>query len=149
MAEDNVVIVNEQLLDDIDQAGTYLDQAVTRTKALVASYVDNFRKGRSLELQSKIVILVDDGIATGETMRAAIKWVTSRDSLAQPKSLIVAVPVCAARTAAAIEQGVDKLICLTRPRQFYAVGQFYDNFEQVSDKTVISILGNETQPQHI
>jgi predicted phosphoribosyltransferase len=84
----------------------------------------------------RIVIVVDDGLATGSTMIAALD--TLRDQ--QPARLICAVPVAPPDTAARVRQSCDELVCLETPEQFYAVGQFYRDFAQVDDAEVIAAL---------
>ena len=84
----------------------------------------------------RIVIVVDDGLATGSTMIAALE--TLRDQ--QPARLICAVPVAPPDTAARVRQSCDELVCLETPEQFYAVGQFYRDFAQVDDEEVVAAL---------
>ena len=88
------------------------------------------------DLHNKLVILVDDGIATGHTLRATILMIKKQE----PKKLVVAVPVAPPSAIREFEPQVDELICLMAPEGFYAVGQFYENFRQVSDEEVISAL---------
>lgn len=90
----------------------------------------------SIPLESKTILIVDDGIATGATMRAALRLVRA----ANPARLIVAIPVAAHDTLAEIEQDCDAVICLECPADFRAVGFHYRDFEQVSDATVTEIL---------
>jgi len=85
----------------------------------------------------RIVIVVDDGLATGSTMIAALHALRSRS----PKKLICAVPVAPPDTLAKVEPYADEVICLSAPPMFYAVGQFYQSFPQVSDEEVIELLG--------
>lgn len=87
-------------------------------------------------LSGKIVILTDDGIATGATVEAAIAWIKSQ----KPKKLVLAVPLAPLDTLDKIESLVDELIVLETPVEFFAVGQFYRNFPQVSDEEVINLL---------
>lgn len=91
---------------------------------------------KSLELNDKIAIIVDDGIATGATMQAAV---LSAHSLGA-QSVIVAVPVAPADEIARFEKEADEVICLHAAASFFGVGQFYDNFEQVTDDEVIALL---------
>ena len=88
------------------------------------------------ELAGKDVVLVDDGLATGATMRAAAEAVNSKS----PSSVIVAVPVGSASAVARLEAIVDRVICLESPASFYAVGQFYSDFRQTSDDEVRELL---------
>lgn len=88
------------------------------------------------DLRDKVVILVDDGIATGATMRAAIKALRKLDV----EKIIVAVPVAANDTCETFNELADGLICPLRPQEFYAVGAWYDNFEQTEDEEVFQLL---------
>jgi putative phosphoribosyl transferase len=85
----------------------------------------------------RIVIVVDDGLATGSTMIAALHALRSRS----PQKLICAVPVAPPDTLAKVEPYADEVVCLSAPPMFYAVGQFYQSFPQVSDEEVIELLG--------
>lgn len=91
------------------------------------------------DYKNRIVIIVDDGIATGATVLAAISEVKHH----HPKKLIVAAAVASQDSAEKIRGEVDELVILSEPAYFYAVGQFFDNFEQVSDEEVIDILQNK------
>ncbi|PKQ10057.1 MAG: phosphoribosyltransferase [Actinobacteria bacterium HGW-Actinobacteria-9] len=89
-----------------------------------------------LDLKGKTVILVDDGIATGLTVISAIAYLRRHGA----HSIVVAVPVIAAGAAAIIRPEVDELVALEEPEVFYAVGQFYRHFDQVSDDEVLETL---------
>lgn len=84
----------------------------------------------------KVVIVVDDGLATGATMIAALHALRARN----PKKLICAVPVAPPDTLKKVETYADEVVCLYAPELFYAVGQFYTDFQQVSDREVIGLL---------
>jgi len=88
-------------------------------------------------LAGRTVIVVDDGIATGTTVRAALKGLRR----AGPAAIVLAVPVAPADTAAALAHEVDRLVVLRRPQPFRAVGQHYADFEQTRDAEVIALLG--------
>ena len=88
------------------------------------------------DLQNKTIILVDDGIATGATMRAAIAALR----LLKTQRIIVAVPVAAFDTCEKISKNVDDLICPIQSHSFYAVGQWYDDFTQTTDEEVSDLL---------
>ena len=88
------------------------------------------------ELEGKDVVLVDDGLATGATMRAAAMAVKTRS----PASVVVAVPVGSSSAVARVAAVVDRVICLESPASFYAVGQFYADFRQTSDDEVRELL---------
>ena len=91
-------------------------------------------------LTNKTIILVDDGIATGSTMRAAIKALSQH----KPAAIIIAVPVAASSTCEEMSALVDKIVCPLRPLDFHAVGLWYDDFSQTSDDEVIDLLHKKT-----
>jgi len=100
-----------------------------------------YRGGRPMaDPRGRIVILVDDGIATGASMLAAVRAL--RD--AEPRSIVVAVPVGPASTCRELAQEADDLVCVTMPPGFEAVGQVYDDFHQVSDDEVRELLNTPT-----
>jgi putative phosphoribosyl transferase len=92
-----------------------------------------------LNLKDKLVIIVDDGIATGQTLLATVELVKEQ----QPKKVVIAVPVAPPQAIDKFEPMVDELICLMAPPEFFAVGQFYREFLQVSDEEVIELMQNQ------
>lgn len=96
-----------------------------------------YRGGRSaLDLQGLVVILVDDGIATGSSIRAAIRAIRQMN----PARIVVATPVAPDSTCIRLRSEVDELVCAETPEYFYGVGQFYEDFSQVSDEEVTELL---------
>jgi putative phosphoribosyl transferase len=96
-----------------------------------------YRSGRPApELRGRIVVLVDDGIATGATVRAAIGVVRAQ----QPARLVLAVPVAQESVAAELEREVDEFACVLRPGDLYAIGVWYDHFPQLTDQEVQATL---------
>lgn len=91
----------------------------------------------------RCVILVDDGIATGATMRAALRALRAAD----PARLVVAVPVAPPETVRELQAEADEVVCLLAPRQFGAVGAFYEDFGQTSDEEVVALLA-QAQRRH-
>jgi predicted phosphoribosyltransferase len=89
-----------------------------------------------IDPEDRIVIVVDDGLATGASMIAALHAVRNR----QPAELICAVPVAAPDSLERVEPLADKVVCLEAPSEFYAVGQFYRDFPQIEDSEVIAVL---------
>lgn len=87
-------------------------------------------------LKGKRVLLVDDGIATGSTMRIAIRIIRKQE----PARIIVAVPVGAPDSVCALRLEADEVVCLETPEPFFAIGQFYESFPQVEDEEAIEIL---------
>lgn len=93
------------------------------------------------ELRGRTVILVDDGLATGATMRAAVEALKAQALKGQgPAKIVVAVPTAAAETCAALRAEVDEIVCAETPEPFYGVGMWYENFSQTSDDEVRDLL---------
>lgn len=95
-----------------------------------------------LKLESQTVILVDDGIATGSSVRAAIQALRQLN----PAKIVIGVPVAPLTTCNRLKREVDELICVNTPKYFYAIGQFYADFSQVSDRQVTELLQKASQP---
>ncbi len=135
IASGNIRVLNEDVLTYIDAAELETVEADERQE--LERREQAYRCERPFpDLSGKDVILVDDGIATGATMRAAVEAARTR----QPASVIVAVPTASPRAIESIEPMVDRLVCLEAPADFYAVGQFYLNFGQTSDEEVRELL---------
>jgi len=138
VAEDGEPWVNEQLVASVGVDRDYLKVEEKKVRGKIRGYIDKFREGRELDVGEKVVIVVDDGFATGATAKAAIKWLRNKKA----GKVVVAVPVCAKDTARELERQVDKWVCLDIPPAggFAAVGQFYSQFDQVSDEEVVKLL---------
>jgi predicted phosphoribosyltransferase len=92
------------------------------------------------DLDGRTVILVDDGLATGSSMRVAVRAVRAE----HPRSVVVAVPVAAAQTCQEFQREVDEIVCLRTPSDFAAVGRWYEDFSQTTDDEVRELLSHET-----
>lgn len=122
------------------QAQKQFDKVAAREQVELERRQATYREGRApLDVRGKDVILVDDGIATGATMRAAVTALASADVA----SVTVAVPVSAADTLAEFEKIVDRVVCVMVPDPFWAVGQAYMDFTQTSDEEVRRLLESE------
>jgi putative phosphoribosyl transferase len=106
--------------------------------------LQQYRGHRPLpELKGRTVILVDDGLATGSTMRAAVAAVRQQN----PRAVVVAVPVAAVDTCYELKAEVDDIVCLYTPRDFSAVGLWYEDFSQTSDEEVRELLNEASAAQ--
>jgi putative phosphoribosyl transferase len=137
-----VRVLNDEVLRAIHLSQERIEAAAEREQREVIRREQMFRGVRPpLALADRIVILVDDGLATGSTMAAAIRWVRSQ----KPARVVLAVPVAPLQTCQQLGGEVDELVCLATPEPFYAVGQWYEDFDQVSDERVIALLDGATK----
>lgn len=130
------------LLDPrFDVPRSYIDAEVERIRAVLAEREHAYRSGRqAIPVKGRTAIIVDDGIATGYTVRAAIELLRQ----AGAQRVVVAVPVAAAQTVLQLEELADEVICVEVPDDLYAIGAHYEDFEQVSDEEVIALLEKRT-----
>ena len=136
VAEGGAAFVDEELARTVG-AG-YLADEISAQLAEIARRVQVYRGGKALpDLAGVYAIVVDDGIATGATMIAALRATRAL----HPAHLVVAVPVAPADGLARLAKESDEVVCLQAPGEFHAVGQFYDDFAQVDDATVLAVLG--------
>ena len=138
VAEDGTVLLNREMISWYNLPPEKVRTAIIIARDKVKEYVKTLRHEKPLDVTGKTVILVDDGVATGETLKAAIRWLSEENHHAG--KVIVAIPVCSPDTIAELEAMADKVICLYVPDDFAAVGQYYRNFEQVSEKEVLDML---------
>ncbi|CAN5622839.1 phosphoribosyltransferase [soil metagenome] len=137
VAPGGVRLVNERLVRWMGIPEDWIEQAAERELGEVERRMRRFRKERpEPEIKGRTVILVDDGIATGMTARAAIRAVLA----VEPRRVVLAVPVCAKETAEKLSREVDELVCLTMPDDLWAIGLWYRDFHQIPDKEVIDLL---------
>lgn len=137
IASGETIFLNEPLISQFNLDRLSIQHVVEKEQKELLRRDQLYRGNRPFpNLKDKIILLVDDGIATGSTMRAAIKALRKR----KPASIIIAVPVAAYSTCKEMSPLVEKIICPLQPIDFYAVGQWYENFPQTSDNEVIDIL---------
>ncbi len=123
-------IVNESYSNEAGEE--YIKNTVREMNAEIKRRYKEYTKGKMPELKNKVVIVVDDGLATGYTMLAAIKYVKSKN----PKKVIAAIPVAAQDSYEKVKVSADEVVCLNVPAFFGAVGAFYQNFMQLEDEEV-------------
>jgi predicted phosphoribosyltransferase len=143
IASGGVRVVNRPVVDHLGITAAQVD-AVARAEAdVLAERERAYRGGRPpLELEGATVVLVDDGLATGASMRAAAAAVRRL----RPAHLVVAVPVAAAETCEAMRAVADEVVCGLTPSTFHAVGLWYEDFSQVGDDEVTELLARAENP---
>lgn len=133
VSESGDAMIDEEAVQAYGIPRAYIDSEIARQMGEISRRVGYFRGGKALpDLTRKTVILVDDGVATGYTMFAAIRGVRSL----KPQKVVVAVPVSSPSAAVELRRRADETVILLTPDLFMAVGGFYANFEQVSDAEV-------------
>lgn len=131
------VFLNEDLIARLGVSRRDLQEKIDNEKRRAEERFQKFRKGRPpLQLEGKTVILVDDGLATGATMQAAI--LAAKEQRAG--RVVVAVPVAAPDSLEEVERNADEVACLATPYFFQAVGEFYEDFSQTEDEEVERLL---------
>jgi putative phosphoribosyl transferase len=137
VASGGVHVLNEEVVAAVGLDEQVIERVAVRELAEVARREREYRGERPPpELRGKVVILVDDGLATGASMRAAAMAARQLG----PKQVVVAVPVAADQTCDEFRDNVDEVVCAFTPEPFYAVGLWYENFEQTSDDEVRRLL---------
>lgn len=137
VAEDGTIILDSSLIDYLMVDKEYIEsekkRQIKEIKRRLNVYCGRFSR---LEIERRDVIIVDDGIATGATVRAAIASVRRK----KPASLTLAVPVAPPSTIEKLRGEVDHIVCVSMPEPFFAIGQFYMDFRQTTDEEVIRLL---------
>lgn len=146
IASGNVRVVDESVLQSYGVDAETLDRITEREQLELQRREHLYRDNRPFpSMHDQTVILVDDGLATGSTMRAALAALRAKS----PRSIVVAVPVGARETCSAMASLADEVICLETPDPFYAVGLWYENFEQTDDAEVHDLLARAaTRARH-
>jgi predicted phosphoribosyltransferase len=140
VADDGTILLDEWLIAALMVANSYLTAEIERWRRELARRAALYRGGcERVPVKDCIAIVVDDGVATGSTLIAALRSTRA----AGAKSLIAAVPVGPYHTVSTtLRQSADRVVCLLAPHEFHAVGAFYRRFDQVSDEEVIEAMSN-------
>ena len=143
VAEDGTAILDNNLIKYLGVSREYIKEETERQKQEITRRLKTYRQDTSYpNLKGLDVIVVDDGIATGSTMKAALASVKNRGAA----SITVAVPVGPPSTIEELEKIADRVVCLYTPEYFQAIGQFYTDFSQTSDEEVKKLL-RESKPK--
>jgi putative phosphoribosyl transferase len=137
IASGGVTVLNEDVMRAVPNSDAILETVRAREKIELQERETRYRQDRPVpDLRGRIVILVDDGLATGATMRAAAAALRKQGV----GKIVVAVPVSAPETFCEMESEVDETICAITPSGFHGVGQFYEDFSQTTDEEVQELL---------
>jgi putative phosphoribosyl transferase len=143
IASGGTIVLNQDVIDDRSITEAEIEQVASRERLEIERRESEYRGGRSpLRIDGHTVILIDDGIATGASMRAAARALRQR-----ARQIIVAVPVAAKSTCDELQSEVDQIICVTTPKSFAAISMFYRNFEQTTDEEVRTLLSQASVNQ--
>jgi putative phosphoribosyl transferase len=137
IATGNIRVLNEDVVRSLRIPADAINSVAVAELKELERREQLYRKDRPrLDVEGKIVILIDDGLATGATMKAAVQAIRTK----KPARIIVAVPTASRETCDEFAADVDKTVCLTTPEPFYGVGAWYKDFTQTSDKEVCDLL---------
>jgi putative phosphoribosyl transferase len=142
LASGGVRVLDQDLVRELNISSAQIERITEQVKAELERRERAYRRDRTAPaVEGKTVLLVDDGIATGSSTMAAIKTLRHM----RPASLVLAVPVAPASSCKRLRDYVDDLVCVYAPERFYAIGQFYEDFSQVTDDEVIEVLRRAEQ----
>jgi predicted phosphoribosyltransferase len=141
IAGGGVCVLNDDVVASFRIAPGILAETIARERRELERREREFRAGPAADLRGRVVILVDDGLATGATMRASV--LAARQS--HPARVIVAAPVAARQTHEEFKELADEIVCVQTPGNFSGVGQWYEDFTQTSDEEVRALLERGAQ----
>jgi len=140
IAPGGIIVRNPQVAALFQNLDKTLEQVAARELLELKRRENLYRAGRpALDVRNRTVILVDDGIATGSTMEAAVRAMRAL----QARSVVVAVPVAPPETVEMLSRCADRVVCPHQPEPFVAVGRWYEEFPQLADEEVIAILAQD------
>ncbi len=134
---DETYLFNEKYIEMLNISQEYIKKEIFEQTEEIKRRLNKYKGNDNFpNVKNKTVIIIDDEIATGFTIQAAIKYIKKHNA----KKIILAVPVAPQNTISQLEKIVDEVICLFIPYEFYAVGSYYKNFEQTTDEEVFNIV---------
>jgi len=145
IASGGIRVLNQAVVQALKIPAEVIDQVAAQEEQELMRREQLYRQGRpALVLRDRRVIVVDDGLATGATMRAAVLALKQQ----QPARIVVAVPVAAPETCQELAAKVDDIVCAQTPQPFHSVGLWYDNFSQTTDEEVQQLLRQAATLDH-
>lgn len=137
IAPNDIRILNNELIKLLNIPESEIENIIQTETTEMNRRIDFYRKDLpQVDLKDKVVIIVDDGLATGVSTNAAVLAIRQM----KPKKIILAVPVAPPNTASRFKKEIDEFLCLNQPPDFYAVGYYYNDFSQTTDEEVVDLL---------
>ena len=135
-----VRVLDERMVRALRVSPEYLEKEIAVEEEEIRRRSEAYRAGRPpVNVQGKVAVVVDDGVATGGTATAAVRWARAQGAA----RVVLAVPVAPAEALANLAKEADEVVCLATPEPFYAVGQWYASFPQIPDQEVVRMLREE------
>lgn len=132
-----VRVLDRVMIERLGVGEEYLEREIQAQEEEIRRRAEAYRRGREpADARGRIAVIVDDGVATGGTAAASLRW-AREEGAAQT---VLAVPVAAPESLRMLEKEADRIVCLLAPERFYAVGQWYADFGQTSDEEVVALL---------
>jgi putative phosphoribosyl transferase len=140
---EGVRVLDERLIRILGVPPVYIDEEIARQEQEIRRRTGAYREGRDpVVVEGRTAVVVDDGVATGGTAIAAIRWARQ----ARAREVVFTAPVAPAEAVRRLEAEADRVLVLATPAHFYAVGQWYADFPQVSDERVVALLRAAARP---
>jgi predicted phosphoribosyltransferase len=137
VTEDGTIMLDHRLVEYLGVSKSYIEEACKRQRLEITRRLRLYRGDTPYpNLKGRVVIIVDDGIATGATVKAALASIRKKD----PKLIVIATPVAPLSTIKELERDADRVVSISIPERFFAIGQFYKDFPQNSDEEVKRLL---------
>lgn len=137
VAEDGTIYIEEEVAELVGVSEEYIRSAARNELETINRRIEIYRRGKEIpQLIGYNVVVVDDGVATGATMIATLRFLRKKN----PTKLICATPVAPPETIHKLRKDADEVICIETPSPFYAIGQFYQDFRQLTDEEVLYYL---------
>lgn len=144
LAEGGVRVISESVVRDLGIPASAIEQVAVRERLELERRDRQYRGARKPPtVRDRVVIVIDDGLATGATMEAAVLALRQLE----PSRIVAAAPVGAPETCERLQHAADEVVCLQRPPSFSAVGMWYDDFSQTTDEEVRDLLSAAVRPQ--
>jgi predicted phosphoribosyltransferase len=138
-----VRVLDERLIRELGVPDSYLEREIAAQEREIERRLEVYRGGRPpVDVRDSIAIVVDDGVATGGTAIAALRWARA----AGAREVVLAIPVAPPQAIPMLETEADRVVALATPDRFHAVGQWYRDFDQVADRAVVAVLQASREP---